>query len=166
MFKLATAIALTTMMLPFSGAVTPAYAQTKTPTSPAVVPVAGTVTGGGTFSGTMTIQRFTSSGGQIFAVGSLAGTLTTVAGEVTSLLQTVSLPVTNITGSCQILHLDIGPVSLNLLGLQVNLSRIVLDITAQTGAGNLLGNLLCSVANLLNDPNSLVNLLNQILAAL
>jgi hypothetical protein len=42
----------------------------------------------------------------------------------------------------------------------------VLDITAQSGPGNLLGNLLCGVANLLNSPTSLVTLLNQILAAL
>jgi hypothetical protein len=46
------------------------------------------------------------------------------------------------------------------------LSRIVLDITAEAGAGNLLGNLLCSVANLLNDPSGLAKLLNQILALL
>ena len=64
------------------------------------------------------------------------------------------------------LHLDIGPISLDLLGLKVDLSRIVLDITAQTGAGNLLGNLLCAVAGLLDNPSGLVRLLNQILAAL
>ena len=28
----------------------------------------------------------------------------------------------------------------------------MLDITAESGAGNLLGNLLCAVVNLLNDP--------------
>jgi hypothetical protein len=37
----------------------------------------------------------------------------------------------------------------------VNLSEIVLDITAQAGAGNLLGNLLCSVAGLLDSPGGL-----------
>ena len=42
----------------------------------------------------------------------------------------------------------------------------MLDITAQTGAGNLLGNLLCAVAGLLDNPSGLVRLLNQILAAL
>ena len=68
--------------------------------------------------------------------------------------------------SCGILHLDLGPLSLNLLGLQVNLSRVVLDITAVPGAGNLLGNLLCSVANLLNNPSALAQLLNQILGIL
>ena len=68
--------------------------------------------------------------------------------------------------TCAILHLDLGPLSLDVLGLQVNLSRIVLDITAQPGAGNLLGNLLCAVAGLLDNPGGLAKLLNDILAAL
>jgi hypothetical protein len=65
--------------------------------------------------------------------------------------------------TCDILHLDLGPLDLNVLGLQIDLSRIVLDITAQAGAGNLLGNLLCAVVNLLNDPTGLSRLLNSIL---
>ncbi len=92
--------------------------------------------------------------------------MTNAAGVVTSILQTISIPVANVTGSCDILHLDLGALHLDLLGLQVDLSRIILDITAQAGAGNLLGNLLCAVANLLNDPTGLAKLLNQILAIL
>jgi hypothetical protein len=73
--------------------------------------------------------------------------------------------------TCPILHLDIGPISLNLLGLVVTVpNNIVLDITAVSGPGNLLGNLLCAVTNLLNQPpsalNQIVTLLNQILALL
>jgi len=74
-----------------------------------------------------------------------------------------ALPVTIVDTSCQILHLDLGAISLDVLGLQINLSRVILDITAQAGAGNLLGNLLCAVANLLNNPNPLARLLNSIL---
>jgi hypothetical protein len=48
----------------------------------------------------------------------------------------------------------------------VSLNRVVLDITAVPGAGNLLGNLLCSVAGLLDNPSALATLLNQILGAL
>jgi len=69
-----------------------------------------------------------------------------------------------------------GPLDLNLLGLTVHLNEVVLDITAVPGAGNLLGNLLCAVANLLNGlsinllgtalTNVLTQLLNNILAAL
>lgn len=78
-----------------------------------------------------------------------------------------------VSGSCQILTLTLGPLDLNLLGLVVHLNQIVLNITALPGAGNLLGNLLCDVANLLNGGGplstllaNLSNLLNQILAAL
>lgn len=51
--------------------------------------------------------------------------------------------------SCQILFLDIGPIELNLLGLVIDISEIVIDITAFAGQG-LLGDLLCALANLLN----------------
>jgi hypothetical protein len=33
------------------------------------------------------------------------------------------------------LRLDLGPLDLNILGLQIDLSRIVLEITAQSGPG-------------------------------
>jgi len=70
------------------------------------------------------------------------------------------------------LTLTLGPLHLDLLGLVVDLNQVVLNITAQPGPGNLLGNLLCAVANLLNGGNlsnlltQLVALLNQILASL
>ena len=60
--------------------------------------------------------------------------------------------------TCDILNLAIGPIDLNLLGLEVHLDNchngpVTLDITAEEGPGNLLGNLLCSLSNLLNSPN-------------
>jgi hypothetical protein len=51
----------------------------------------------------------------------------------------------------------------------VHLDQVVLDITAQPGPGNLLGNLLCAIAGLLdsNAPlNFIANLLNQLLGLL
>jgi hypothetical protein len=83
---------------------------------------------------------------------------------------------------CPILHLVLGPIDLNLLGLRVELGGgpnanqvIVLDITAIPGGG-LLGDLLCGLANLLNGPGilgqlrenieELVAVLNSILALL
>jgi hypothetical protein len=63
----------------------------------------------------------------------------------------------------------LGPLDLNLLGLMVHLNQVVLDITAVPGAGNLLGNLLCAVAGLLDQGGplqGLINLLNQILGQL
>jgi hypothetical protein len=77
-------------------------------------------------------------------------------------------------GSCDILNLVLGPLHLNLLGLVVDLNQVVLNITGQTGAGNLLGNLLCGLFGLLDGTavlqqfiGALQNLLaaiNQILA--
>lgn len=58
---------------------------------------------------------------------------------------------------CEILFLDLGPISLDLLGLQIDLSQIELDVTAVPGPGNLLGNLLCQVAGLLDDLLGQVN---------
>jgi hypothetical protein len=43
---------------------------------------------------------------------------------------------------------------------------VILDITAVSGAGNLLGNLLCAVTGLLDNPGGLAALLNQILGIL
>jgi len=71
--------------------------------------------------------------------------------------------------SCDILNLVLGPLDLNLLGLEVHLKQVVLDIIATSGAGNLLGNLLCAVAGLLDGGAALGQisaLLNQILGIL
>jgi len=70
--------------------------------------------------------------------------------------------------TCDILNLVLGPLDLNILGLEVHLNRVVLDIVAVTGAGALLGNLLCAVAGLLDGTGlgQIATLLNQILAAL
>jgi hypothetical protein len=75
--------------------------------------------------------------------------------------------------TCDILHLVLAPLDLDLLGLRVHLDRVVLDIVAATGAGNLLGNLLCAITGLLDGGTPLSgllaqlnNLLSQILDAL
>ncbi len=47
----------------------------------------------------------------------------------------------------------------------VDLNQVHLTITAQSGPGNLLGNLLCGVAHLLdaNQPGAISTLLNRLL---
>ena len=142
--------------------------------------VTGTFTnadGQGTFKGTFTPRSFSVVNGVLEATGVLKGTLTDANG---SSLGTVNKTVTdsvntsataNAPVGCQVLNLVLGPLNLNLLGLVVTLNQVHLNITAVPGAGNLLGNLLCAVANLLNGtgtggPTSLSALLNQILATL
>ena len=56
----------------------------------------------------------------------------------------------SVAAVCQILDLDIGPIHRNVLGLVIDLDEIHLDITAVTGTGNLLGNLLCALVRLLD----------------
>jgi hypothetical protein len=70
--------------------------------------------------------------------------------------------------TCPILHLELGPLDLDLLGLRVHLDRVVLDVTAVPGPGNLLGNLLCAIAGLLDGVDLggvLGNLLQQLIDA-
>ena len=133
---------------------------------------AGTLTslGTGTFTGTFNIQQFANQGGNLVAIGTLVGTLTNAAGQVTNIvINNVTIPITAATGSCPILSLTLGPLHLDLLGLVIDLNQVVLNITAVPGPGNLLGNLLCDIANLLNGGGvlgNLSNLLNQLLGAL
>jgi hypothetical protein len=133
-----------------------------------MIPVTGATANNGTFAGTFELKKFVATtDGTIAAVGTLTGTLKRANGTtIGSIVNNIVMPVSIGDTTCEILHLDLGPLDLNLLGLQVDLSRIVLDITAQAGAGNLLGNLLCAVAGLLDSPGPLATLLNQILAAL
>jgi hypothetical protein len=151
-------------------------------TEPLPVDVTGTTADGGTLDGVLAIEEFDVQrvGGerQLMAVGDLTGTLTDATGTVTDVAETVALPVdmANTTATCDILHLVLGPLDLNLLGLQVDLNQVVLDITAEQGPGNLLGNLLCAVAGLLDNTgnggglggilNGIAALLNRILGAL
>jgi len=151
----------------------PMVAVQAAPPVPALsVPVTGTFTdalgGVGTFAGSLSLNRFTVQNGVLTAIGTLTGTLTDSVGNVVgTVTQSVALPV-SASATCDILHLELGPLDLTLLGLVVHLDQIVLDITAQQGGG-LLGDLLCSLADLLNGNaalNSIARLLNNILRIL
>jgi hypothetical protein len=130
------------------------------------IPINATA-GNFTFNGTLDLTQFVAQNGQVVALGTLTGTLTnTLTGVVTTITQDVILPLLSASGSCPVLHLELGPLDLNLLGLTVHLDKVVLDVTAQSGPGNLLGNLVCGVANALNSnlaATALANLLNNLL---
>jgi hypothetical protein len=118
------------------------------------------------FVGTFDLNQFTPTSSGVAAVGTITGTLTDPLGNVTTVVRNVAIPVVIGATTCDILHLELGPLDLDLLGLVVHLNQIVLDIDAQSGAGNLLGNLLCAVLGLLDNPSGLARLLNNILAIL
>ena len=138
------------------------------------VPVTGALADGGTFQGLLNVTQLAVSNGQLLVSGVLTGTATSAAGVVTQINQTFQAVAGSLIGGgaagvCDILFLDLGPLHLDVLGLTVDLSRVTLDVNAVPGAGNLLGNLLCSVAGLLDNGgplSGLTQLLNQINALL
>jgi len=131
------------------------------------IPVRGTTATGGTFRGLFDFNNVRIRNGQLVAVGNLTGTLRDAADNVVGTVdQRVALPLAiGDASTCDILHLRLGPLDLNLLGLQVHLDRIRLDITAQAGPGNLLGNLLCAIAGLLDQGLNLNGVLRDLLRA-
>ena len=141
------------------------------------VPITGTLADGGTFSGTLTATKISMDQAtrQLTLTGVVNGTAMTAAGQVIDVVnQTVNTalaiakpgagplglvqPVAQ--ASCSILNLVLGPLHLDLLGLVVDLNQVVLDITGATGAGNLLGNLLCAVTGLLDLPGAIAAVTN------
>jgi hypothetical protein len=169
------------VIAPFSGV----SAATKDKSFLKNIPVTGTLPDGGTFNGKVSITEFGyDQATGLWVSGRIIGTATNAAGttfeNISQSFSTADATLNETSAAnsimpqaaCQILFLDIGPIFLDLLGLQVDLSRIVLDISAVSGAGNLLGNLLCAIAGLL-DPNGfltdllggltqLLDLLNQL----
>ena len=147
--------------------------------------VVGKTSDGGKVTGSFTPTRFVERDGVLYAKGFLQGKIKNTDGSTTKFSGIKKMPVKKINGqsatdartasraaACDILNLVLGPLDLNVLGLEIHLQRVVLDIVAVAGAGQLLGNLLCAVAGLLDGGplagllGQLSNLLNQILAAL
>jgi hypothetical protein len=146
------AVCATALIVPVAaGAQTP---TTGVPTSSlSHVPISGKAQNGKQFTGHLNVTQFVTRAGKTYAVGTLTGKI----GNRTVKKSNVAIPARVPTGTlardaatCPVLHLDLGPLNLNLLGLTVHLNQVVLDINAVSGPGNLLGNLLCSVSNLLN----------------
>jgi hypothetical protein len=96
-------------------------------------------------------------------LGGLTGLLNGALGQATA-----PSAAQSVTGN--ILHLSLGPVDLNLLGLEVSLDNcaggpVTVDVGAETGPGKLLGNLLNSLTHLLDGPasgNALNNALDRV----
>ncbi len=150
-----------------------AGAQTTSPPVPMksfqAVPITGTASNGKSFRGKFAVAQFVTRNGKTYALGTLKGHL----GRKLVKESNVAIPIAPQTtgqattaASCSILNLTLGPLDLKLLGLVVHLDTVHLTITAQQGSGNLLGNLLCSVANLLNGNSLLQGQVTQLLNVL
>jgi hypothetical protein len=104
---------------------------------------------------TVTVNSLTRDGTQLLADVTVTNDLT--GDSVTGLVPAA------VGAACDILTLDLGPLDLDVLGLVVELSEVNLDITAEPGPGNLLGNLLCAVAGLLDGPSPLAGAIDRLL---
>jgi hypothetical protein len=186
------AVATTSLAVPAVTSASPAThtaraATTSSQRGTLVTHVRGTFGKNGTVRGTFAPERSFVKGGQTYVQGDLAVTMRRANGKLVgrTTRHNVNLPIdargahragaatAAAAATCSILHLNLGPLNLNLLGLHVHLKRVVLNITAQSGSGNLLGNLLCAVAHLLDgtspsltDLLKLGNLLNRIIGLL
>jgi hypothetical protein len=142
-------LALTGLLI--AGLALPAAMSAAPPSRTALfndIPVTGTLGNGDPFAGTLDITEITRDGSTLLFDGTLTNTATGAVQQFTDVAATLVQP----GATCRILELDLGPIFLDLLGLQVDLSPIHLEINAVPGAGNLLGNLLCAVAGILDGP--------------
>jgi len=141
----------------------------------------GTTGSGRHVRGVFVPKRFKMAGDQLVAQGVVRGKIKRPGPDRKFVKRGVIIPVSRVNGAsavpsgaradafppppgagaCNVLNLVLGPVDLNVLGLVVHLNQVVLNIVAQTGVGQLLGNLLCAVAGLL-DPGPLSGLLTQL----
>jgi hypothetical protein len=176
----AAAMVASLLLLPPSTAERSQSAERLTrPTNTTVLPVTGEYRNGDPkFDGTLTLRRFIKRNGKLKAVGRLDGTVFRRNGSEKGVVEgkRVVAPVkirdrqsfaarSAALATCDILRLVLGPLDLNLLGLRVQLNRVVLRITAEAGPGNLLGNLLCAIAGLL-DRGGLLGIIRNLLNAI
>jgi len=134
-------------------------------TAASTLPVTGTLADGTAFTGSLSDLTTQVVNGVLTLTGTLSGSGLPAGGTTFSTpIQAVDAP----TG-CDVITLDLGPLHLDVLGLVIDLAPVNLDVTAVPGAGNLLGNLVCAVAGLLDRGGPLAGisaLLNRLLTGL
>ena len=147
------------------------------------VPIAGKTAGHwrATFAGTFSIERFAVRGDKIVAIGMVTGAVTDILGTPrgAAIVGQVEVPVRvsarpradaasgmAVLATCDVLHLDLGAINLNLLGLQFVTTPITLDLTATSDAGGVLGQLICTALETVGNVVDLVGVLNSILGLL
>ncbi len=147
------------------------------------LPIAGTAAGGVTFAGTLSVQKFSQRNGKLVAIGMVSGSVTSSGTPLgTVLVGPIEFPVgdpepgspiasdapvsVQQATTCQVLHLEVGAVNLNVLGLTVATQPISIDLSGVTGGTNVLGQLICTILETVGNVIGLVNLLNQLLGVL
>jgi hypothetical protein len=91
------------------------------------------------------VKKFQANNKQTVAKGTATAEFVDNAGRKTQIKLPVTLTAKQ-AGSCRVLTLTLDELSLSLLGLNVNLSKVDLRVTGQRGGG-VLGSLFCKLAN-------------------
>jgi len=91
------------------------------------------------------VDRFYATAAGTNASGTATATLTPIGQHPTTISKRVTLAASQ-SGSCTVLHLNLEELNLALLGLNVHLEKVVLDVTGQPHGG-VLGSLFCSLAH-------------------
>jgi hypothetical protein len=129
--------------------------------------VVGTVTGDGALHGVLTITGLAlNETGQLVATGTLAGTAGTQVIQETWTAIAAQFRQGEGPGVCAQLLLDLAPAYLDGVGLTVEVGRLTLDLTAQRGPDALLGQLLCALTYLLENPSMHVSGMQILLNAI
>jgi hypothetical protein len=125
-------------------------AQLPAPGANLPVPITGVADLGGTFRGTMLIERFAPVGNGVAALGTVTGALT-ANGTVRNVVVQVAMPLDIAASrarvntdaalaqaSCDVLHVELDGASINVLGSTLGLSPVAFDIASavQAGAAN------------------------------
>ena len=129
-------------------------------TANAAAPASSTapaVAAAGTLNLSFVVSKVVSDGKQLVAHGEVVGTVQTATGTQV-VRKAFTAPVRSLTRAskasrstqkaariCDILNLNLAPLRLELLGLIIELDRVVLNIRANS-RGGLLGSLLCGLA--------------------
>lgn len=92
----------------------------------------------------VSVLHFATAGKTISATGLVTGTLNDGAGHISTVKQKVKLTATT-GGRCQVLHLFLDQLNLQLLGLNAHLDQVTLDVTGSRTGGPL-GALFCKLA--------------------
>jgi hypothetical protein len=113
-----------------------------------LVPITGVADLGGMFGGALLIQRFAPQANGIAAVGTVTGALT-ANGTVRNLVVQVTLPLDIAASrarlntdaalaqaSCDVLHVELGSASINVLGSTIGLNPVSFDIASTVKAGS------------------------------
>lgn len=111
-------------------------------------------------NGVFTVQRFVHEGARIIAIGRVIATTADSEGNVQNFVTQTRLPVLPSTTRgdvCTTLHIELGPLDVELRGRRLQLDQIATEITAQsvditsaTGPDNRLASQLCSIGGLLD----------------